>query len=116
MNTVRWGIGSALTASACCLGPAALAAVGLGGLGMGVVFARFSGLLVAAAAVLLALGWRQYMAEARRCKTAQCRMSGGHLALITLSVASVVVAGFALMHLGPLATRAACAISCLRPS
>lgn len=114
MNAVRLGIGSALTASACCLGPAALAAAGLGGLGVGVIFTRFSGLLVAVAAVLLAFGWRRYFTEAKRCRTAECRMSGGIATLAVLSIASVVVAGFALMHLGPLATQAACAISCLR--
>ncbi|MBI1953860.1 MAG: hypothetical protein HYS41_07040 [Candidatus Omnitrophica bacterium] len=115
MNAVKLGIGSALAASACCLGPAALAAAGLGGLGAGVFFARFSWLLVAAAAVLLGLGWRQYLAQAKRCQATQCRMPGGAGALVILSVASVVVAGFALMHLGPLAAKAACAVSCQRP-
>lgn len=114
MNAVKLGIGSAFTASVCCLGPAVLAAAGLGGLGLGVFFARFSGLLAAVAAALLALGWRQYFAEARRCKAAQCRMPGGVSALTILSVASVVVAGFAIMHFGPALSRAACAIPCPR--
>ncbi len=114
MNAVKLGIGSALTASACCLGPAALAAVGLGGLGAGVFFTRFAGLLVAGAAVLLAFGWRRYVAEARRCRTAHCQMAGGKVTPAVLSVASIVVAGFALMHLWSLVTQAACAISCPR--
>jgi len=114
MNAAKLGIGSALTASACCLGPAALAAIGLGGLGVSVFFTRFSGLLVAAAAVLLTFGWRRYVAEARRCRTARCRMAGGVATLAVLSVASAVVAGFALLHLWPLAMQAACTISCPR--
>lgn len=112
MKAARFGIFSALTASACCLGPVALAAIGLGGLGAGALFARFSGLLVAAAAALLTLGWRTYFTEARRCKMAQCRMASGVSTLAILTVASVVVAGFALLHLGPMFSRAACAISC----
>lgn len=112
MKAARLGIFSALTASACCLGPAALVAVGLGGLGFGALFTRLSGLWVAVAVVLLAFGWRLYFAEARRCRATQCRMSGGRTTFVTLSVASVVVAGFALMHLWPLVGQAACAISC----
>lgn len=115
MNVVKLGIGSALTASACCLGPAALAAVGLGGLGVGVFFTRFSGLLVAAAVVLLAFGWRRYFAEVKHCKAARCRLAGGMVTLVTLSIASLVVAAFAWMHLGPAFSRAACAVTCARP-
>ena len=114
MKAVKLGIGSALTASACCLGPAALAAIGLGGLGVGAYFIRYSGVLVGIAALLLLAGWRGYFAEAGRCKTAQCRMSGGRATLAVLSVASFVVVGFALMHLGPLFFKTACAISCSR--
>lgn len=114
MNTTKLGILSALTASACCLGPTAFVAVGLGGLGLGAYFVRYSGVLVGIAALLLLAGWRTYFREARQCAGVQCRMPGGKIALITLSVASVVVAGFAVMHLGPLFSNAACAISCLR--
>lgn len=114
MKAEKLGALSALTASACCLGPAVLAAAGLGGLGFGIYFVRFSGVLVAAAVVLLALGWRLYLTEHRRCAQTQCRMRGGKTALITLSLASVIVAGFAVMHMGPLFSKAACAISCPR--
>jgi len=115
MNAVKLGVGSALTASACCLGPAVLAAAGLGGLGVGIFFARFSGLLVAVAAVLLAFGWRRYITEVKHCKAAHCRMAGGKVTLATLSIASLIVAAFTWMHLGPALSQAACAISCPRP-
>ena len=115
MKAGKLGVLSAITASACCLGPAALAAVGLGGLGAGIFLVRYSGWLVGLAVVLLALGWRIYLAEAKRCKAAQCLMPGSVSVLTILLVASVVVAGFALMHLGPLFFKAACAISCPRP-
>lgn len=114
MKAVKIGALSALTASACCLGPAALAAVGLGGLGLGMFFARVSGLLVAAAAALLGLGWWRYLAERRRCVQDQCHMPGRIAALVTLGAASVIVMGFALMHLSPFVNKAACALSCPR--
>ncbi len=114
MKTVKLGIGSAFTASLCCLGPAVLAAAGLGGLGLAAWFTRYSGLLVGIAALLLAWSWWVYFREARQCARAQCRMAGGKVALITLSIASVVVAGFAAMHLGPVFSKVACAISCPR--
>lgn len=114
MKATHLGIGSALTASACCVGPAALAAAGLGGLGLGIWFVRYAGWLVGAAALLLLAGWWTWFRENRRCAKAQCRMPGGKGALAALSIASVVVAGFALLHLGPLLSRAGCAISCLR--
>ena len=114
MKAVRLGIGSALIASACCLGPAALAAIGLGGLGVGAYFIRYSAVLVGIAALLLLMGWLGYFAEGQRCKTAQCRISGGRTTLTILSVASFVVVGFAVMHMGPLFSRAACAFSCPR--
>lgn len=114
MKAAKLGALSALTASACCLGPAVLVAVGLGGLGIGGFFARFSGVLVGVAAVLLLAGWRLYLSERRRCTQARCRMPGRAATLMTLVVASIIVAGFALMHLGPLFSRAACAISCPR--
>lgn len=110
----KLGALSAVTASLCCLGPAVLAAIGLGGLGVGAYFIQYSGVLVGIAALLLLTGWRGYFAETRRCRTAQCRMSGGRATLAVLSVASFVVVGFALMHLGPLFSKAACAISCSR--
>lgn len=114
MNAARLGVLSAFTASACCVGPAALAAAGLGGLGLGIFVVRFSSVLVVGAAILLVVGWRRYLAEHRRCAQAQCRMGSGKAALITLSLASVIVAGFAVMHMGPLFSKAACAVSCPR--
>lgn len=114
MNAAKLGVGSALTASACCLGPAIFTAAGLGGLGLGTYFVRYSGWLVGAAALLLLAGWRAYVRETQRCSKAHCRMSGGKATLVTLSIASAVVAGFAVMHGGPLFSKAACAISCPR--
>lgn len=114
MKAARLGVFSALIASACCLSPAVLVAVGLGGLGLGVLFARFSLALVVIAVVLLLVGWRAYLAERKRCAQAQCHMPGRTATLVTLGVASIIVAGFALMHLWPLATKATCAISCPR--
>lgn len=114
MKAVKLGALSALIASACCLGPAALVAVGLGGLGLGVLFARFAGVLAGAGVVLLLVGWRAYLAERRWCAKTQCQMPGRTATLVTLGAASAIVAGFALMHLWPTLHQFACSVSCPR--
>lgn len=113
LNSKGLGILSAATASACCLAPAVLVAIGLGGLGAGLFVARFSGLLVGLAAAFLALGWWLFLAEAKRCNETQCQMPGRAKTLVVLAAASVVVAGFGVMHLWPVLSRA-CAASCPR--
>ncbi len=114
MKATRLGIFSAFTASLCCAGPAVLIALGLGGLGGSAFFGRFAVVLVGIAMVLLGLGWWLYAKEVRQCRAAQCQMPGRTATLATLAVASVIVAGFALIHLGSLVNKAACALSCPR--
>ena len=95
MRTWLLGVCSALTAAACCWGPAALALLGLGGVGVGAMLGRahawFSGLAVA----LLAVGWSRYATELRRCRAGRCRVARGRLTMWSLILASVIVAWFA---------------------
>lgn len=93
------GIGSAVAASLCCLGPAMLAAVGLGGLGLAVVFIRHSGWFVLAAVVLLLVAWGSYWREATRCRQLACQMRGRWLTLAILIPASLIVGYFVWMHI-----------------
>ena len=114
MNAGKLGALSAVTASLCCLGPAALAAIGLGGLAAGALFARLTGIFLGLAAVLLVLGWRLYATEAKRCRQAQCRMPRRSLTVSALAAASLIVGAVALLHLWPAFNQFACSVSCPR--
>jgi len=113
MKAGKLGALSAVTASLCCLGPVALVAFGLGGLGLGVLFSRYAGILLVAATLLLSLGWWLYTKETRRCRQAQCQMPGRTGTFATLIVASTIVGAVALMHLWPLVNQA-CGAACPR--
>jgi copper chaperone CopZ len=94
MKPVKLGVLSALTASVCCVGPALLALLGLGGLGAAAFIGRYHWWLIGAAITLLAFGWRNYLREGRRCRTEACTMAQGKTARAILIVASVIVATF----------------------
>jgi hypothetical protein len=114
MKAGKLGALSAVTASLCCLGPAALAAIGLGGLAAGALFARLTWIFLGLATALLALGWRLYAMEAKRCQQAQCRMPGRSLSVSTLAAASLIVGAIAFMHLWPALNQFVCSVSCPR--
>ncbi len=113
MKAGKLGVLSAVTASLCCLGPAVLAAIGLGGVAAGALFARLTWIFLGPATALLVLGWRFYATEARRCQQAQCRMPGRSLTVSTLAVASLIVGAVALIHLWPVLSQA-CGAACPR--
>ena len=92
MKPGKLGILSVLTASMCCLGPALLALVGLGGLGVGAFLGRYHWWFIGAAITLLAFGWRNALREARRCRTEACATSQGRTTRLVLTVASAVIA------------------------
>jgi copper chaperone CopZ len=93
------GILSAITASACCLGPVVLVLAGLGSLGFGALIGRYHWWFIVAAIVLLTVAWRSYLKEARHCKTISCEMAGGKRTRTALLLASVVVAVFVGLNL-----------------
>ena len=88
------GIFSAVVASACCVGPLVLIALGLGSLGVGAVLGRYHGWFILAAIGLLTYAWRSYVKEAHRCRAASCEMAQGTITRIVLIVASVIVTVF----------------------
>jgi SAM-dependent methyltransferase len=90
------GILSALTASACCLGPLVLALLGLGGLGIGATLGCYHPWFSGAAVVLLAAGWHRYAKELHSCRTRRCQMARGRLTMWSLIASSAVVAMFVL--------------------
>ena len=96
MKTALFGILSALSASACCLGPAVLALLGLGGLGIGATLGRYHTWFIGAAVVLLAVGWSRYVKALRGCRTQRCQMAHGRFTKWALIASSVVVAMFVL--------------------
>ena len=95
MKAWTLGLLSALTASACCLGPGVLALLGLGSLGLGATVGRYHHWFLGAAVVLLAVAWQRFFREAARCRTAGCRMARGGLSGFALLIASLVVLFFA---------------------
>lgn len=95
MKTWVLGAVSAVTASACCLGPAVLALLGLGGLGIGAILGRFHQGFVWVGMVLLAGAWWRFVRQLIRCRTAGCRMAHGRLTGLVLLIASLVVLFFA---------------------
>jgi mercuric ion transport protein len=95
MKTWTLGLLSALTASACCLGPGVLALLGLGSLGLGVTAGRYHRWFLGAALVLLAVAWQRFFREATRCRTTGCGMARGGLTGLALLIASLVVLFFA---------------------
>ena len=98
MDASRIGISAALLSSICCIGPLLLAGVGLGGLGAGAWIGTHHWYFMAAAGIVLGFAWYFYQRETRRCKTERCEMTGGRVARITLSLATLVVVGFLVLN------------------
>ena len=92
MKADKLGILSALLASVCCVTPLILVLLGLGSLGIGAVLGRFHWWFLFAAIGLLTYGWRAYVQEKRRCRTAQCEMPRSTTTRAVLLGASVIVA------------------------
>jgi hypothetical protein len=102
MKAKTLGVLSVVTASLCCLGPIALAALGLGGLAAASSAPLARWIFLGLATALLVLGWRRYITEVAQCSPAQCPITGRFLSLCALVAASFMVAGIALTHILPL--------------
>ncbi|MBI3088156.1 MAG: hypothetical protein HYY91_04650 [Candidatus Omnitrophica bacterium] len=94
MKAEKLGMLSALVASLCCLGPAVLALLGLGSLGLGASLGRYHQLFVWIGVALLAAAWWRFVRERIRCRTTGCRMTHGRRTGLVLLVASLVVLFF----------------------
>ena len=92
MKTKQAGILSALLASACCIGPLLLVAIGLGS---GAAFVgRYHWFLLIGGLGVLTWSWMKYLREKKACDCPQQPMEGRRGALITLIAATVIVLGF----------------------
>lgn len=94
MKAKNLGILSALTASACCVGPLLLLLLGLGGLGLGAVIGKYHWYLTAMAAALLSVGWVLYLKEKKSCEKEACEMKNKGITRNILILASAVILVF----------------------
>jgi len=93
MKAGRFGIISAILASACCLGPLLLVAIGLGG--GAAFFGRYHWLFLIGGIGVLTWAWAKYLREKTVCDCEHKSMKGRNTALFTLLAATVIVLGFA---------------------
>ena len=92
------GIASAILASSCCVLPVALAAAGLGGLGLGAFFGEYHWYFFAAGAVALVVGWGLHLRQRQSCLQARCEVAGGRRARLSLIAGTLMVAGFGALN------------------
>lgn len=87
---------SAVLASICCVGPLALGALGLGGVGFAVGLEKYRPYFLAATAMFLAVGFYQAYFRREICVDGSCKVgSGSRAAKATLWVLALAVAGIA---------------------
>ena len=98
MESNKTGMLSVLMASVCCVGPLLLAALGLGGLGVGAFIGAYHWYFIGGATVVLGFAWFNFLRERRRCQTERCEMAGGKLTRIMLPLATLGVAAFLAMN------------------
>jgi copper chaperone CopZ len=91
------GILSAVLGSICCVGPLLLIALGLG-TGAAVI-GRYHWFFIAAAFVVLVWAWIKHFREKVRCACEHRAMSGRGINLVSLILASAIVATFAALNI-----------------
>ena len=87
---IAW-VGAAL-ASLCCLLPLTVIVLGLGSGAFMATTMQYRWLLVPAGVIAIVGGFVLYVRERRRCSALACRMTGSHVTLALLIVATLVVA------------------------
>lgn len=93
MKASKAGVVSALLASACCLGPLLLIAVGLGS---GAAFlGRYHWFFLIGGLAVLTWSWAKYLREKTVCDCEHTQMQGRRGTMWTLLLATVIVFGFA---------------------
>lgn len=91
------GIVSAILASACCIGPLLLVAVGLGG---GAAFlGRYHWLFLAAGVGVLTWAWIKFIREKRACDCEGKPMASRRAGLFMLLAATAIVLGFGALNI-----------------
>lgn len=94
MKAGKIGALAAALASACCVGPLLLAALGLGSLGLGTALGRYHWVLQGAAVVGLTLAWYLFLREKRRMYALASEMRNERTTRRMLSAATAIVVAF----------------------
>lgn len=94
MKAEKVGVVSVVLASACCVGPLLLLALGLGGTVLGSFFSRYHWHLQIGSLIVLAVAWYKFLKERKKCRTAECDMKGEKMTRITLGIVTLIVAAF----------------------
>ena len=93
MKASKAGVVSALLASACCIGPLLLIAIGLGS---GAAFlGRYHWFFLIGGLAVLTWSWAKYLREKTVCDCEHTEMEGRRGTMWTLLLATVIVVGFA---------------------
>lgn len=93
MKASKAGVVSALLASACCIGPLLLIAIGLGS---GAAFlGRYHWFFLIGGLAVLTWAWAKYLREKTVCDCEHTEMKGRRGAMLTLFFATIIVLGFA---------------------
>ncbi len=93
MKAAKAGVVSALSASACCIGPLLLIAIGLGS---GAAFlGRYHWFFLIGGFAVLTWAWAKYLREKTVCDCERTQMEGRRGVMFTLLIATVIVLGFA---------------------
>lgn len=95
------GAGGALLASACCLLPLTIVALGLGSGAFMATTMPYSPVFIPTGALAVVAGFVLYRRERRRCAAAACRLIGGRLTLTVLIAAAIVVGAALALYLLP---------------
>ena len=93
MKAKQAGILSAILASACCIGPLLLVAVGVGS--GAVLVGRYHWFFLIAGMAVLTWAWAKYLREKNVCDCEHRAMDGRRSGILTLLIATIVVFGFA---------------------
>jgi hypothetical protein len=95
------GAGGALLASACCLLPLTIVALGLGSGAFMATTMPYSPVFIPTGVLGVAAGVVLYRRERRRCAAAACDLVGGRLTLTVLIAAAIVVTAALVLYLLP---------------
>lgn len=98
MKASKLSILSAFVASICCIGPLVLILLGLGSLGIGAVIGKYHWYFIAGALVLIIFAWRSFFKERKTCNLKGCQMENKKITLITLTIATLIVAIFVALN------------------